>query len=53
MSKYRFFDIFLDILHKMKENLKQEGVKRGRLSFHCKHWNIPLISLEKSQFFQF
>ena len=25
----RFFDIFLDIWHKMKENLGQEHVKRG------------------------
>ena len=28
-QNYRFFDIFLDILHKMKENLGQEHVKRG------------------------
>ena len=27
-QNYRFFDIFLDILHKMKENLGQEHVKR-------------------------
>ena len=28
-----FFDIFLDILHKMKENLGQKHVTRGLLSF--------------------
>ena len=28
-QNYRFFDIFLDILHKMKENLGQEHVKKG------------------------
>ena len=27
-QNYRFFDIFLDILDKMKENLGQERVKR-------------------------
>ena len=47
-QNYRFFDIFLDILHKMKENLGQEGqrVKRGLLSFQGKIWN-NMISLEK------
>ena len=28
-QNYRFFDIFLDILHKMKGNLDQEHVRRG------------------------
>ena len=32
----RFFDIFLDVLHKMKENLGHEHVERGILSFHGK-----------------
>ena len=35
-QNYRLFDIFLDILHKMKENLGQEHVKRGPLSFQGK-----------------
>ena len=35
-----FFDIFLDILHKMKENLGQEHVKRGLLSFQGKNGTI-------------
>ena len=39
-----FFDIFLDILHKMKENLGQKHVKRGLLSFQRKS---SLLSLEK------
>ena len=34
---YGFFDIFLDILHKMKEILSQEHVKRGPLSFQGKN----------------
>ena len=34
-----FFDIFLDILHKMKVNLGQERVKRGLLSVQGKKWN--------------
>ena len=40
-QNYRVFDIFLDILHKMKENLGQEHVERGFLSFQ------GLLSLEK------
>ena len=35
-QNYRFFDIFLDILHKMKDNLGQKRVKRGLLSFQGK-----------------
>ena len=38
-QNYRFFDIFLHILHKMKENLGQELVKRRLLSFQEKDWN--------------
>ena len=40
-QNYKFFDIFLDILHKMKENLGQEHVKRGFLSFQGKIGKIP------------
>ena len=32
-QNYRFFDIFWDILNKMKNNLGQECVKGGLLSF--------------------
>ena len=35
-QSYRFSDIFLDILHKMKKNLDQEHVKRGLPSFQGK-----------------
>ena len=35
-QSYRFFDIFWDILHKMKENLGQEHVKMELLSFQGK-----------------
>ena len=35
-QNYRFFDIFLDLLHKMKENLGQERVKERLLSFQGK-----------------
>ena len=38
-ENYRLFDIFLDILHKMKENLDQEHVRRGLLSFQGDNWN--------------
>ena len=38
-QNYRLFDIFLDILHKMKENLSQEHVKGRLLSFQGKNWN--------------
>ena len=31
-QNYRFFDIFLVILHKINENFCQEHVKRGLLS---------------------
>ena len=41
-QNYRFFDIFLDILHKLKENLGQEHVKRGQ-----KLKQFSLLSLEK------
>ena len=36
-QNYRvFFYIFLNILHKMKENLGQDHVNRGLLSFQAK-----------------
>ena len=41
-KNYRFFDIFLDILNKLKGNLGQEHVKNGPLSFQGKHWNNSL-----------
>ena len=39
-KNYRFFDIFFDILHKMKKNLAQEHVKMGFLSFQSKFEKI-------------
>ena len=40
-----FFDIFLDILHKMKENLRQEHVKRCFYPFREKIGTIsPALS---------
>ena len=51
-QNYRFLDIFWDILNKMKDNLGQECVKE-RLSFQGKTGTIALISLKKSQHFQF
>ena len=35
-QNYRFSDIFLDILHKLKENLSQKHVKRRFLSLQGK-----------------
>ena len=35
-QNYKFFDIFLDILHKMKDNLGQERVKGGVYSSMAK-----------------
>ena len=35
-QNYKFFDIFWDILNKMKDNLGQECVKGGLLSFQGK-----------------
>ena len=52
-QNYGFFDIFFDILDKMKGNLCQECVKGGLLSFQGKIKTIPLISLENDNFFQF
>ena len=50
-QNYRFFDIFWNILNKMKDNLGQECVK-GKLA-RAKLKQFPLISLEKLQFFHF
>ena len=36
MSKLYVFDIFWEILNKMKDNLSQECVKGEFLFFHCK-----------------
>ena len=42
MSNYRFFDIFWDILDKMKDSLGQESVKEALLSFQGKiGTNVP------------
>ena len=38
-QNYRSFDIFMDILHKIKGTLGQERVKRGLLFFPGKNWN--------------
>ena len=47
-QNYRFLDIFLDILHKMEENLDQEHVKRGASILPGqKLEQFPLISLDK------
>ena len=46
-QNYRFFDIFLDILHKMKENLGQERVKGGFYPSRATLEQFPLIPLEK------
>ena len=48
MSKlYFFFDIFWDILNKMKHDLCQECVKGGFYPFRAKLEQLLLISLEK------
>ena len=40
MSKLWFFEIFLDTLRKMKDNLGQERVEKGiEVSFQVKNWN--------------
>ena len=52
-QNYRFVNIFLDILHKMKENLGQEHVKCRLLSFQGKNWNNFFSSPWKNDsFFQ-
>ena len=43
----RSFDIFWDILDKMRGNLGQECVKAGLLSFQGKIGTIALISFER------
>ena len=54
LKNYRFFDIFLDILHKMKENLDQEHVRRGLLSFQGDNWNdFPLYHWKNDSFSSF
>ena len=47
MPDYRFFDIFWNILNKMKDNLGQERVKGGSYLFRAKLKQFLLISLEK------
>ena len=41
-QNYMFFDIFWNILNKMKDNLAQECVKGGLLSFQEKTGKIAL-----------
>ena len=54
MSKLKFFDIFWDILDKMKDNLGQECVKGELLSFQGKTETIPSDFPGKmTVFFQF
>ena len=49
-----FFDIFLDILHKLKGNLGQEHIKRGHLSFQSKNWNnFPCYPWKNDNFSSF
>ena len=50
-QNYRFFHIFLDTLHKMKENLGQEHVKMGILSFQGKIGKIAFDFPGKMTFF--
>ena len=47
MSNYRFFDIFWDILNKIKDNLGQECVEGDFYPSSAKLEQLPLISLEK------
>ena len=47
MSKLQVFDIFWDILNKMKDNFRQERVKGGFYPFREKLEQLPLISLEE------
>ena len=51
ISKLRVFDIFLDILHKLKGNLDQEHVKGGNPSFQGKNWNNFFAIPEKMTVF--
>ena len=53
MSKLKFFDIFWDILDKMKDNLGQECVKGELLSFQGKNETIPSDFPGKMTVFQF
>ena len=50
-QNYRFFDIFLDILDKMKENLGQEHVEGGLLSIQGKIAIILPATPRKVTFF--
>ena len=44
---YRFFDIFWNILNKMKDNLSQEYVKGGFYLPSANLKQLPLISMRK------
>ena len=52
-QNYRFSEIFWDILSKMNDNLGQECVKGGLLSFQGKIETIVPDFSGKWQFFQF
>ena len=53
-QNYRFFDIFLNILHKLKGNLGQNNVKGEPPSFQGKKWNnFPCYPWKNNSFFQF
>ena len=49
-QNYRFFDILLDILHKMKENLGHGHVERELLSFQRKISNFSCYPWKKTGF---
>ena len=51
-QNYRFFDIFLNILHKMKESLGQEHVKGGFYPSREKTGTIFAAVLGKMTVFQ-
>ena len=46
-QNYRFFDIFWDILDRLKDSLGQECVKGSFYPSREKLEQLPLISLEK------
>ena len=46
-----FFDIFWDILNKIKNNLGQECVKGGFYRYRAKLKQLSLISLENGSLF--
>ena len=53
LKNYRFFDIFWDILDKMKDNLCQECVKEFFYPFRAKMGQLPMTSQENDSFSSF